>query len=363
MTQLTALYFPETDVSTETVTQELLLFEKIFFYQAVEGDETASSATGENLCSGYPPVPFGKDLDRFKTLLRDLKGHEDEFYGGQLSSMHSSENRGEKTVTGLITSITGTKESTENEKKAYEALWQSRLLLKLAEIMTKEEQELQDELTALSRKEELLFDTLKGDQELAKTLTPPTSHPKTPPVRPEIILKAWGHLFLADTQETPWVLTTADPEYGEILFETSESLSQQRPLRLCRIPLPDTTGMDSDTYITNRNNFRKEGKETLEVFGNLLEKTAQQGQQDNTIKDWAGMAADLTRLLATSDTWDQSSMRPPTSPQPHLELYLCSHPLHTLIAHFCRFKGEINSKNQPAHAIIAVKSSKKIQCG
>lgn len=365
MPQLTALYFPETDVSTETVSQELLFFEKIFYYQAIENDEAPVPDIEENLCIGYPPVPFGKDLDRFKALLRELKGHAGEFYSGQLSSMSPQymENRDEKTVQGLISSITGIKDATGSDMKTYETLWQSRLLLKLAEIMAREELELQDALTAISQQEEHLFDVLKGDPELAKSLTPPTSYSKTIPVRPEIIVKAWGQLFLADKLKTPWILTTADPEYGETLFEASESLSRQRPLRLCRIPLPHTEGLDMDTYLSRRNYFRKEGKETLEPFARLLGETAHAGQQKNTIRDWAGMAANLTRLVAESGTWSHSPMLPSAAPQPHLEIYLCSHPLHTLVAHLCRFKGAVDLKNEPGHAIIAVKSSKKIECG
>jgi len=361
MSQLTALYFPDTALTTEVVYQELLFFEKILFYQPVEVDLEANSPEDLDLCSGYPPVPFKEDLDRFKALLRDLKGHEGEFYSGQLSSMalEYMESRDGSEVKNLISSITKTKNTTEQETKTYQILWQSRLLLKLAEIMATEEKELQDELSAIAQKEELLFDALKGDPELAKSLCPQTSRPNSLPVRPEIILKAWGQLFLADKKETPWILATDDNEYGESFFEADEALSDQRPIRLCRIPLPHTKGLDTDSYTTNRNNFRKDGKETLGSFARLLEKTAHSGQQENTIKDWAGMAADLTRLIADSGTWSQPSL---PAPQSHLEIYLCNQPLHKLLAHFCRFTNATTA-HEPEHAIIAIKSSKKIECG
>jgi hypothetical protein len=360
MSQLTALYFPDTALTTQAVSQELLFFEKILFYQPVEVDPEASSPEGLDLCSGYPPVPFNEDLDRFKALLRDLKGHAGEFYSGQLSSMalEYMESRDGAEVKNLISSITKTKDTTEQETKTYEALWQSRLLLKLAEIMAVEEKDLQNELSAIAQKEEVLFDVLKGDLELARSLHPQTSRPTSLPVRPEIILKAWGQLFLADKKETPWTLATGESEYGESFFEASEALSGQRPIRLCRIPLPHTEGLDTDAYTTKRNLFRKDGEKTLGSFTRLLEETAQSGQQESTIKDWAGMAAKLTRLVADSGTWGQPSL---PVPQPHLEIYLCSQSLHKLLAHFCRSTTDTTA-NEPKHGIIAIKSSKKIEC-
>lgn len=361
MSQLTALYFPDTAITTQAVYQELLFFEKILFYQPVEVDQEANSSEGLDLCSGYPPVPFKEDLDRFKALLRDLKGHEGEFYSGQLSSMalEYMESRDGSEVKGLISSITKTKDTTEQETKTYETLWQSRLLLKLAEIMAKEERDLQNELSAIAQKEELLFDVLKGDPELTKSLRPQTSCPTPLPVRPEIILKAWGQLFLADKKETPWILATGDSEYGESFFEASEALSGQRPVRLCRTPLPYTEGLDIDSYTTKRNHFRKVGEKTLGAFARLLEETVHSGQQESTLKGWAGMAAELTRLVADSGTWSQPSL-PAT--QPHLEIYLCNQSLHKLLAHFCRSKAETTAI-EPEHGIIAIKSSKKIECG
>lgn len=361
MSQLTALYFPDTALTTQAVYQELLFFEKILFYQPVEVDQEANTPKNQDLCSGYPPVPFKEDLDRFKALLRDLKGHAGEFYSGQLSSMalEYMESRDGSEVKNLISSITKTQDSTEQEIKTYETLWQSRLLLKLAEIMAKEEKELQNELSAIAQKEELLFDTLKGDPELARSLRPQTSCPNPLPVKSGIILKAWGQLFLADKKETPWILATGDSEYGESFFEASEALSGQWPVRLCRIPLPYTEGLDIGSYITNRNQFKKDGEKTLESFARLLKETALSGQQQSTIKDWAGMAANLTRLVADSGAWGQPSL---PANQPHLEIYLCNQPLHKLLAHFCH-STTVTTANEPEHAIIAIKSSKKIECG
>ncbi|MBW1791177.1 MAG: hypothetical protein JRJ14_02745, partial [Deltaproteobacteria bacterium] len=119
MSQLTALYFPDTAITTQAVYQELLFFDKILFYQPVEIDPETHSPEGLDLCSGYPPVPFKEDLDRFKSLLRELKGHEGEFYSGQLSSMSLEymERRDRPSVEGLISSITKTQDTTEPETK------------------------------------------------------------------------------------------------------------------------------------------------------------------------------------------------------------------------------------------------------
>lgn len=363
MSELTALHFPATAISAISITQELLFFNKIFFYHAVESDESEENSILKDLCIGYPPIPFGDDLERFKALLRELKGHAGEFYSGQLSAMslEHMENRDKTTVKDLISTITGSAESGHEAEKTRETLWQSRLLLKLAEIMTKEEQELQNELASIAEKEKSLFDTLKGDPELAKTLSNPTVYPKYP-VRPEVILKSWGHLFLADTKQTPWVLTTDVTEYAESFFEACESLSKQRPIRLCRIPLPHIEGMSIDTFLDRRNNFRKEGADQLETFAHLLADTAMAGQQENTLQEWTHLAAELTKLVAESGSWDLSGTAPATPP-PHMEIYLCNRSLREIVAHICRSKGPKHGGNEPAHGIIILKSNKQIECG
>ena len=109
MTQLTALYFPDTEITVETVAQELLFFEKIIYYRSVENGEAKEEVPGaDTLCHGYAPVPFGEDLNRFKSLLKDLKGHENEFYSGQLSAISSGQvgKRDTTSVTDLISTIT-----------------------------------------------------------------------------------------------------------------------------------------------------------------------------------------------------------------------------------------------------------------
>ena len=205
MTQLTALYFPDTEISIETVAQELLFFEKIIYYRPVENGEAKEEVPdADTLCHGYAPVPFGEDLDRFKSLLKDLKGHENEFYSGQLSAMAPGQmGKQDKTsVTDLISTITKSVDPGKQTLKDKETLWQARLLLKLAEIMAREERELQEELDAITEKEKKLFDALKGDEDIVGTFGRPISAARQIHVKPETILKAWGHLFLADKKNT-----------------------------------------------------------------------------------------------------------------------------------------------------------------
>lgn len=366
MSQLRALYFPETAITTEQVLQELLFFDSLYFYHSSEPDEHADSQPGEGECHGYPPVPFDDDLQRFKQLIRELKGNEEEFYSGHLSSISLDymENRDETTVRNLISTIAGpdkTAETREQPNKR-EDLWQARLLLKLAEILAKEEKELQESLTAISGKEEELFDALKGEEGFSSSLGPIPSA-STLPVRPEILLKAWGKLFLAD-QKDHWILTSSQPESVESLFEINEALSRQRPVRLFRIPLPYTDGMDETTFFKLRKSFRHTAKQTLDSFTSLLTETAENGISPETLKEFTSLAADWTRIFDQSGPWGQDTSSPLQKKDglgaPHLEVYLCSHSLAELLGNFCKIKN--HKQNTHTHGIIALKSRKSSTC-
>lgn len=370
MDQLRALYFPDTSITTRHVSQELLFFDKIFCFQASETDDPIDPQTNQGLCEGYPPVPFNDQLDRFRHLIRELKGNEGEFYSGQLSTMNLEylERRDASTVTNLITAISrqnDTGVTAAEQSKKDEELWQARLLLKLAEILYREEEELQEGLSALTHKETELFDALKGESGFAFSL------PKIPMknclrIRPQILISAWAKLFVHDHHNSHQIVTCTE-EDAEILFEMNESISKQRLVRLFRIPLPQTTGMNFDDYLSKRSTFRESAKEVLPAFAALISSTLQDGIQADTLQESAALSAEWTRLFAASGTWGQdmvnSSHQPDGSGEPHLEIYLCNQSLMTLLGHLAKSETAESSMEDNASAIIALKSRKPSTCG
>lgn len=359
--KLTALYCPHTSIRPDRVFPELILFEEIIFFQAMEDEKSAS---WNQLIHGYPPIPFGDDLARFQHLIADLKGHENEFYAGQLSSMalEQMENRDEDTVRGLISAISkGEKKQEDKNNKERERLWQARLLLRLAEIMVQEEEELQDQLAAADHDEARLLEALKGELEEEGLYIPSAVNPDTLPVRPEVLLRAWGILLLADTREKPEILLTDSQDFAEPFFEANEAMTGQRPRRLCRLPLPHTSGMTEENYLTSRENFRALGNESLGKLTQLLTDTCQSGESAETLKEFSQAAALWGSTFEQSGPWGEPPRQKQCQGQPHLEIYLCNRSLNQLANRLCQPGKSLPEEDQTL-ALIAVTNKNTSTC-
>ncbi len=244
-------------------------------------------------------------------------------------------------------------------------LWQARLLLKLAEILYREEEELQQGLSAVTDKETELFDALKGESGFAFSV-PEIPMKNRLRIRPQILIKAWAKLFIRDSRHSHQIIT-CNEEDAETLFEINESISKQRPVRLFRIPLPHTAGMDMDDYLSKRSTFRENSNEILTEFATLISSSMQNGIQPDTLQKSAALAAEWTRNFATSGSWGQDMVNPfhkPDGPgEPHLEVYLCNESPMTLLGHFAKSANTGSSQTDSGPAIIAVKSRKPSTCG
>ncbi|MBU4262104.1 MAG: hypothetical protein KKC76_09565 [Proteobacteria bacterium] len=371
MLPLTALYFPRTSVSTLQVSQELVFFDKIFHYlSAEEPEESTTDEAYPELCAGYAPVPFHGDLDRFRQLIRELKGNEAEFYSGHLSTITAGneKNRDEQSVKSLIQSIGGKSAAEAKEQsQVREDLWRARLLLKLAEILYQEEQELQKELSAVSIKEHELFEALKGEPEIPFTPTPFQQMESTLPMRPKILVKAWAKLFLADRQQGNYSMLVSDQtDAAELLFDANETLTQKRPVRLFRIPLPASGEMELAASIQARTAFREAAKETLAGFRSLLSDTAAKGTTPDTLKNFSALAAEWTKIFNDSKAWHQPAGKAPlnanSSGEPHLEVYLCNESLPSLLGHVCKTAVQPQAATGSSLGLIALKSKRKSTC-
>jgi hypothetical protein len=371
MPPLTSLYFPQTSISTRQVSQELVFFDKICNYLAAEADESTTDETASKLCEGYAPVPFQGDLDRFRQLIRELKGNEAEFYSGHLSAItaENARKRDEQSVKSLIQAIGGkpSADDTMAQAAATEGLWEARLLLKLAEILYQEEQELQKELSAISRKELELFEVLKGEPEIPFSLAPFQQMESRLPVRPEILVKAWAKLFLADRRRNNYpILVSGQSDAAELLFDANETLTQKRPVRLFRIPLPASAEMELEAYLHARAAFREEAQDTLAGFSSLLADTAAKGATPDTLKNFSVLAAAWTKIFNGCMAWGQPAAKPAQGgncpAEPHLEVYLCNESLTRLLGHVCKTTVQPQAATGSPMGIIALKSSRKSTC-
>ena len=89
MNPLDALYFPDTVPDPGELARLLLFFDTIYHYlpnEATDAEQLDAKVTGPATpCRSYPPVPFGKDLEEFRRLVKKLMNRP--YIPGQLSSL------------------------------------------------------------------------------------------------------------------------------------------------------------------------------------------------------------------------------------------------------------------------------------
>jgi len=173
MNSFNSLLFPDTDFCKERLYPLLLFFSPIHFLQAVEPDPESDERTEcdifmeQGLCQGHTPMPLEKNRQRFLRLIKDIRERKDD-YGAQLASLTmaamsspSSAKGGEakyEIISSLLSSHSLPQSSPEQEE-----LWQARLVLAIAEILEKDEDELQQHLQILDSQEIEMFRSLQGD--------------------------------------------------------------------------------------------------------------------------------------------------------------------------------------------------------
>ena len=348
MNKLTTLLFPDTVASVESMNRELFFFERIMFYLPEEQDPAQEQTPPEEdlLCQGYCPAPLGEDRERFAMLLRELKGHEKEFYNGQLSSMTLEylESRDTETTLELIMSMQGKPVPKRQNQKTDEEkiLWQARLLLKLAEIRQREDKEIGNVLSSIAEKESRLFQQLKGSEDITETLLPPSGIMPAP-IKIEPLLKAWGRLFLVDNQPA-WILNTANEEAGAILLDVDETNTKQTPEKICRLPLPE---IDLTKFSWDRKTFRSQAASTIADLGRLLQEVADKRCNDAICRQFEQAASEWEKHLSEQGLIPEKS---------RLEFYCCTSSLGSILAHLCKTKETATRQaNYPAHGIIAIR--------
>ncbi len=176
MCALKSLYFPGTSIYSPQQYPMFLLPLNIHILQPVEDVELASdvnladSFIKNGFCQGYTPTPLGDDRDRFLNLVEDIQNRKDD-YAAQLSqltiaAMTSNNKKQVESKNDILSSLIGTTSSAQVEEQEQAGdLWQARLMLKLAEMLDREEEELSLNLSVLEDYEAELIQELQGAQD------------------------------------------------------------------------------------------------------------------------------------------------------------------------------------------------------
>jgi hypothetical protein len=174
MISFKTLLFPDTDICKDRLYPLLLFFSPLHFLQPVEPDPANSQKAEsdifmeQGLCQGHTPVPLEKNRERFLHLIKDIQERKDD-YGAQLASLTMaamstppSAKRGDskhEIISSLLSGHSLSISSSTEEIK----LCQARLVLAIAEILEKDEDDLQQNLDMLDGQEMEMFLSLQDD--------------------------------------------------------------------------------------------------------------------------------------------------------------------------------------------------------
>lgn len=277
------LYFPSTAVFSGSQYPIYLLFDKLHILQPIEAEETDTTVAADlfinkGFCQAHTPCPLGDNRKRFLHLIGDIKNRKDD-YAAQLSSltvaaMSAPHQKEDGTTQEIISSLLGSqgiKEQEEREEAIALALWQARLVLKIAEILDQEEEEIAEQLALLDDREADLFRQLHGEdtenndeedilRELLE-LRDKINHPSASVIKNRF--KAWKQLFVAgDLPDWP-IWTTPFPEAADIILEQYEGLQGRPPLEIGQFALPASIGRDQQQALERITSFRNSHADLL----------------------------------------------------------------------------------------------------
>jgi hypothetical protein len=322
MKYVSAIIFPETEPSNHIMVKFLLFFNTLSYYLPIEPEGTESKDNGlfTPLCSGYAPAPLGEDISRFSRLLREMEtSRTDELarlFSAAMAPMATGEvmDKDETSSAGVYSALQrdpGTNTSIRHKER----LWQARLMLKLAELLDRREEEVRQGLAQVSSVERKVFASLEGLSE-AKADSPAElsgsaklQAQKDDDILPDetslgtsgllipMRLKAWAQLYLQDSSDQrPLILATASSESGSILLEGYENAWHRDLEKLFSLPIPDVFLADRkvmrDEYLATRKIFREDTKKNLEYFAKLLQKTSSISESTQYHKEDHSLLAD-----------------------------------------------------------------------
>jgi len=232
-------------------------------------------------------------------MVRDIKAHAADFYSGYLSTLSASTSldRNEPSVRQLIASLHGKKGEDDPDPFVTEKIWQSRLVLQLAEVLAGERLEINKGLSELNRAEQSLFKALKGEADdddgdesdgLVESVSDITARPQEGP-GVNRLLKAWSVLYAMDS-EARSLLVTADEDAATILLDVWGEMAGTRPAPVVEIELPVSASPYEVTVVRD---------ELAEVRTGLVA----------ALRDFSGPEATADKLKQAAKNWqDKTAM-------------------------------------------------------
>lgn len=299
-----AYIFPDTRPRDEILFPLVQLFTQTVYLAPVENDlptglsSLATELLAQDILHFYCPAPLGAAQKRFHLLLKELQQNPANYAQLALAGLGPQEAGESKNA--IINAVRQERSSTVNpHPKQEEALWQARLVLKLAEILEQEEEEIQQRLHKIALREQGLLQTLRDAPLTASSNSPELRHNTS---RSRLRLRAWQKLFAGKEHIVPdCCFITSDQDAFAAIIETKH----QEPQATVSLSLPAFPAKDYD-LLGQRHTFRQETAQLLNKLASssfdeaawelLLEQyypAAKHGRSHLTLHLFAGRATDF----------------------------------------------------------------------
>ena len=268
-------------------------------------------------CQVHTPSRLGTDRDRFLHLVHDIKNRKDN-YVEQLSylsiaSLSEQPRQGDPSKQTIISSLLQGMDQADDAHDEQErlALWQARLVLSIAEILDREEEELARQLAAIDDREIALFRSLQGEITESGDENESAEDPfqdllelrqKLNQPRPGMIknrLRAWSRLYLSGPLPELPLWTTCRQEAADILLEQYEQECGQAPLPLLQLELPAMFNGDLATEAERVQQFKDATQSHVHALAEALNKVIA-----SEIADKGDPALLLPQAEAWRETWN-----------------------------------------------------------
>lgn len=272
MTSLKTLYFPWTTISSFRQYPLFSLFPILHLLQPVESGEKEredfDSFINSDFCQVHTPYPLLEDRDRFLRLLKDIETRKDD-YAAQLSgltlaAMSSNSQDTQKGRSSLISEILTPKEVREDEEKLAqeEKLWRARLVLAIAEILDREEEEVAVAMAILEQEEEDLYAALQGEDDNggAENLFAELNRFESKlgaENRQKFIYRYtnWRVLFNRSSFGADTLLVTNSSDVADQLIQAYEKKTGEEPVILPGPNIPEIINLNKQEAIQDIKNF------------------------------------------------------------------------------------------------------------
>lgn len=184
----------------------------------------ASKLLAQGLLRFHCPAPLhAADQASFLRLLNELRQRPHEYAGFSLAGLLGNQEAAES-QDAIIRAVRRQSSGTaEPDGQQVSLLWQARLILKLGEIVERQEDEIRQSLRRLARQERSVLQTLRDDQPATE------ASPDIPAEsnRTRLRLKAWRTLLAFSQQPLPArIFVTADQDAFDLLLAESGGEAQ-----------------------------------------------------------------------------------------------------------------------------------------